>query len=128
MTPEILIVEDTPELSDIFSQVFRLKGLSTEVIGDGRSALARLDSAPPRAVILDLNMPEVSGLEVLRQIRSSETWKRVPVIVVTADWINSREAEDQADLVLLKPVTIDQLFTLVDRFLEPGGTGPLTRE
>lgn len=101
MTQVILLVEDTPSDEKLTLLAFRQCGVANriDVARDGAEALAYLgeNAAPgaglaplPSLVLLDLKLPKVDGLEVLRRIRAHERTKLVPVVVLTS----SREEED----------------------------------
>jgi DNA-binding response OmpR family regulator len=62
--PFALIVEDDIELSDIFSVVLRASGMDTEIVRDGKQALGRINATMPDVVVLDMHLPNVSGLEI----------------------------------------------------------------
>ncbi len=111
----VLIVEDDIELSDIFSTVLQANGAETLIVRDGNLALERIESMMPDAVILDMHLPNVSGAEILGQIRANPKLANVKVIVATADALLAQMSDKAADLVLLKPVSYMQLTSLVAR-------------
>jgi DNA-binding response OmpR family regulator len=104
-----LIIEDEPDLSAVFAEALAFVGLDTEVIGDGLVARERLAVIQPGIVILDLHLPHVSGLELLAFIHDQEHLQQTPVIVVTADVKLAKTLENQANLVLVKPITFAQM-------------------
>jgi DNA-binding response OmpR family regulator len=89
-----------------------MAGFDVETIRDGEAALERLAVVKPDVVILDLNLPHVSGIDVLQEIRSDPRLVNTRVVVVTAhdELINS--VQEQADLVLIKPVAFSQIRKL----------------
>ena len=113
--PLALIVEDEPDSAVIFSAALRAAGFDTEIIGDGRRALERLAVTLPGVVVLDLYLPRVSGVEVLRQIRADPRYRDVRVMVVTAAPDKAEVLEGQADLILIKPIGFTQLRDLAAR-------------
>ncbi len=116
--PIALIIEDDRDVVTLFRHVLDLAGYQTEIILHGQAAVRRLSDAEqpePDVILLGLILPEVSGTEILHLIRSNERLKDKPVIVITAESNAARNLEDQAELVLLKPVNIEQLSTLVKR-------------
>ena len=114
-----LIIEDNRDLAIIFSQALQAAGFVTGIIGDGEQALARLAMTTPNLVVLDLHMPHVSGLDILRHIRADGRLAETRVIVATADSSLTRGLREQADLVLIKPVSFTQLRDLAARFYVP---------
>jgi CheY-like chemotaxis protein len=109
----ILIVEDDIQLGQAFADVLAISGSKVALVTDGRSALTWLEGSKPDLIILDLHLPYVSGLEILDKIRTDERLKEMKVVVVTADAMRAQEADKQADLILLKPVSLEHLLQLV---------------
>ena len=123
MTSKILLVEDSPEDQDLIQMSLREGGLANEVVvaEDGREALdylfgegrfaGRSVKDAPAVVMLDLKLPRVDGLEVLRSIRGDERTKLQPVVILTS----SDEDRDRAACYALgansyvrKPVDFDE--------------------
>lgn len=77
----VLVVEDEPEIAEILEGYLRRDGYRTERAGDGKSALNLYRAAKPDLILLDIQLPEMDGLEVLRRVRSDGN---TPVIMVTA--------------------------------------------
>ena len=115
--PLALIIEDETDLAEIYSVALQGGGFETEVIRDGRAAIERLAGSPPAVVILDLHLPHVEGADILQKIRASENFSKTAVIVTTADVQLADDMHVKADLVLLKPVSVDQLRELARRML-----------
>lgn len=115
--PLALIIEDDFDLSEIFSAALQSDGLDTEVVRDGKAALERLKGTAPAIVLLDLNLPHVDGATILQNIHVTKHFEKTSVIIATADAQQADELRGTADLVLLKPVSVDQLRELVKRLL-----------
>ena len=113
--PFVLIVEDDPKLSDIFSVSLQSVGFDTEMIADGKVAISRLTEIVPTIVLLDLNLPGASGQEVLKNIRADERLDKTRVILATADAGLADMIRHEADFVLLKPISPLQLRELASR-------------
>ncbi|MBN2005893.1 MAG: response regulator [Anaerolineae bacterium] len=113
-----LIVEDEPDLAMIFSDTLKAGGFETEIIYDGAVAVARLKEMFPTVVVLDLNLPHVAGTDILRQIRADERHQKTRVIVATADPSMAEMLGDEADLVLLKPISPMQLRMMAERMVQ----------
>ena len=117
-----LIVEDEQDVATLSSHVLQSLGFETEIIEMGDKALARLAVTVPDVVLLDLHLPHgVSGIDILRQIRADQRLKATRVIIVTGQPHMADTLRDEADLVLLKPFSINQLSDLVAR-LRPRDT------
>ncbi len=110
------IIEDDPDAAIIFSKAIGAIGFETEIIRSGDKAIQRLAEAEPGLVLLDLHLPNVAGTDILQQIRDDARLKDIRVIIVTADPRLANTCEDQADLVLVKPVSFSQVRDLVARF------------
>jgi DNA-binding response OmpR family regulator len=120
--PQAIVVEDDLFLSEIYSDTLRGLGIQVETLYDGESAMQRLKSATPDLIILDLNLPKYSGIEIFHELRkradTSETW----VLIVTANpaqaaELSESELNSQNLLVLTKPISVDQLDQLAQRLV-----------
>lgn len=112
---QALVIEDHPDIADIFVRSLSAAGFETTVFQDGFDALKYLKTTAPAVVSLDLHLPEISGLDILREIRDDERLAETRVILVTADQHLAKTVEKDADLVLLKPVSFTQLRDLAAR-------------
>ncbi|WP_437318245.1 response regulator [Sorangium sp. So ce385] len=81
--PLALVVEDAPVARELLSGILRAIGLRVEEASDGREGLARARAAPPDVVLTDLEMPYMSGLEMVAELRRTPALARVPVVVLT---------------------------------------------
>jgi two-component system, chemotaxis family, chemotaxis protein CheY len=79
----ILVVDDSPTMRRMIIASLRDLGVAFEQAGSGLEAIERLAIAPVDLVLLDLNMPDVHGLEVLRFVRSHERFGSLPVVILT---------------------------------------------
>ena len=114
MTPPLaLIIEDDPKLSTIYDTVATQAGYETEIIRRGDEALKRLSFVSPSLILLDIHLPYVSGIELLKVIRATETLAKTPVIVLTADLYLADSLENQADYVIIKSYGVSRLRELV---------------
>jgi len=113
--PICIVVEDDPDLSIIFSEALTAAGFETQIIRDGQEAMDWLAESVPYLVILDMHLPQVAGTTILNFIRAEERLSNVLVVVVTADAITAEQVRDQADFVMVKPVSFRQLQDLTER-------------
>ena len=79
-----LVVEDEPEMLDIIRVNLEQAGYDVSLARDGVEAYEALETSEPQAVVLDLNLPNMSGFRFLRLVRRDSRWRSVPIIVVTA--------------------------------------------
>ncbi|UCH28512.1 MAG: response regulator, partial [Myxococcales bacterium] len=84
MGSRILVVEDEPDLAELVALNLRGAGHDVTVSLDGNSALAEIQRSQPDLVVLDVMLPDISGIEVCRRLRRSPQTVRLPVIMLTA--------------------------------------------
>ncbi|NJC97091.1 MAG: response regulator, partial [Anaerolineae bacterium] len=113
--PFALIVEDDRDIVALFRHVLDLAGYQTEIVLHGKAAVEYLATTTPDIVLLDLNLPGVSGGEILRMMRADERLKSVPVVVITAHVNLVETLTEMPQLVLIKPVNIEQMTNLIQR-------------
>jgi DNA-binding response OmpR family regulator len=82
--PKIMVVDDEPDVVRLVEFILQKENFEVVAASDGRTALGLLEEEKPDLIILDIMMPLMDGMEVLRQIRSHRTTSRVPVIMLTA--------------------------------------------
>jgi CheY-like chemotaxis protein len=112
----VLIVEDNPDLRDIFSRVFTKYDFQVSTAEDGQAALDSFLTQIPDVILLDINMPKVSGFEVLTHVQQYKETHNLKVIVVTGNSLAMQDDRaDLADLLLVKPVDINDLILFTIR-------------
>lgn len=84
MGQKILVVEDNELNLKLFCDLLRAHGFETEPVRDGREALDRARAFVPDLVVMDIQMPHVSGLELIEQMKADEELKAMPIMAVTA--------------------------------------------
>lgn len=124
---QILVVEDQPFNQALMSEVLELQGYAVEVIDNGQKMLEILHSplvkpqSLPHLILMDIQLPEVDGFELIRQLKAHPTWNRVPVIAVTALAMpgdRDRCLQAGADDYLSKPLDLEKVITTVRSFVE----------
>ena len=110
-----LIVEDDQDLAIIFARALQEAGFETQIVQAGDTALMWLSSTTPDVVVLDLHLPRVSGEDILHQIRADPRLAGIKVIIATADPQLAKVLQEEADLVLIKPIGFNQLRDLAAR-------------
>ena len=81
---KVLMIEDDPVVALVYERFLIAHGFAVTVVRDGAAGLELLATSPPDAVLLDLMMPKVNGLNVLRAIRANPALAELPVLVMTA--------------------------------------------
>jgi two-component system response regulator VicR len=113
----VLIAEDNDDLRTIFYKAFDKTIFNITLAIDGEEAITRIDELLPDIIILDVDMPKISGFGVLDYLQ--ETNRHPKVILVTGNTIAADAPQAEfADLVLVKPVSIRELITFVNRFTQ----------
>ncbi|HEX2622728.1 MAG TPA: response regulator [Phototrophicaceae bacterium] len=118
-----LVVEDNIELGYIYAAALEMADFSVEHIIDGKQALQRMEGKIPDLVVLDMNLPHVSGHFIYKNLRSDEKFTGMPVIIATA---NSLLAEalgpvmGPRDVLLIKPISPTQLRNIARGLFPPG--------
>lgn len=112
--PRLLLVEDDPELRTLYTAVLRLAKFEVHPCPDGLAALHYLDQHDFDAIVLDLHLPRVSGIEVYKELRAHRASRDVPIVVCTG-------MDPVPDLpgatILYKPCAPEELLATVRRVL-----------
>ena len=114
--PFALIIEDDRDIASLFRHIIDIAGYRTEIAFHGQAAIERLRTSKPEIVILDLNLPGVTGNDILSLIRKDQRLTQTKIIVATAHAYMADSLSYEPDLILLKPVSLDQLTRFVKRF------------
>jgi DNA-binding response OmpR family regulator len=118
--PSVLIVEDDPSVARLLELMLGVEGMDTEVVAEGATARVRLAGPATDLVVLDVMLPGVDGLTLLRELRERRAWSSSRVIVLTA-----LDGDEQvwagwaagADYYLTKPFDVTQLRDVAERLL-----------
>jgi len=113
--PFALLIEDDRDIATLFRHVLDMAGYNSECVYDGLEAMKRLAVLQPDVVLLDLQLPGLSGVDILKNMRADERLKTIPVVVITAYAYYAKSLPVEPDLFLLKPVDIHDLSNLIQR-------------
>ena len=110
---KVLIVEDEQSISNFISMVLNASGYDTIIVGSGEEALTMIASHCPDLIVLDLGLPDMDGMEVLKSVRK---WSNLPVVVVSArnhehDKVDALDYG--ADDYLVKPFGTSELLARI---------------
>lgn len=121
MAKTILIVEDNDLNMKLFNDLLQAHGYETLQTKDGREAVEIVRRHRPDLVLMDIQLPEISGLEVTKMIKSDDELKEIPVIAVTAFAMKGDEEkirEGGCEGYIAKPISVPTFLETVARFLE----------
>ena len=126
MTKRILIVDDKNELLHLMRRVLEDEQYQVSILQEGRDAIARVKSQLPDLLILDLKLGDVSGQDILKQLKDDHVTEDIPVIVYTAAVLEAEEVTRlvsgnpvryQGVHVVQKPFELESLLALVQQVL-----------
>jgi two-component system cell cycle response regulator DivK len=121
MAKRILVVEDNDLNRKLFCDVLKSQGYAVEPVADGRDALDRARSFVPNLVIMDIQLPNVSGLDLIEAAKADRLLRTIPVLAVTAyagKGDEERIRDAGADAYLAKPVSIGPFMAAVKALIE----------
>jgi two-component system phosphate regulon response regulator PhoB len=121
MIKRVLLVEDEPDLNETISFNLDSEGYEVASVFNGKDALKAIEKKKPDLILLDLMLPDMSGLEICRELRSSKKTKKIPIMMVTAkgeevDRIVGFELG--ADDYIVKPFSIREFMLRVSAMLK----------
>ncbi len=115
----VLIVEDDPDTLTYFRTLLEDAGYSTVAAEDGEQALKKINASRPDLITLDISMPERSGVRFYRDMKESNEWKGIPIIIVTGvsnefeKFISTRRHVPPPEGYLSKPIDKEQMLSLI---------------
>lgn len=93
MSKNILIVDDSESIREVVSFTLENEGYNVLIGVDGKDALRFLDGSPIDLIITDLHMPEMNGIELIKNVRAMENYKRIPILFLTTESQTSKKME-----------------------------------
>jgi two-component system cell cycle response regulator DivK len=118
---KILVVEDNELNLKLFCDLLRAHGYAAEPVRDGREAVARARDFQPDLIVMDIQMPYISGLELIEQIKGDDELKRMPIMAVTAYAAKGDEERIRdagAEGYVSKPISLMKFIGSVRALLE----------
>ena len=124
----ILVVDDEPDVRNFLSAILEDAGFIVDTADDGLDAFRKLEANPPDLMTLDMIMPGLSGVKVIRKMRKDERWEKLPVIVITAHARDELGSEDikgfyampskfRPKTTIEKPISPDKLIKVISEVL-----------
>ena len=119
--PKAVIVEDDFKLSELYKTVLEQCQYETTIIGSGREAQKKFQTSVPKLIILDVHLPYISGLDLLKELQEDERFNNTLIIIVTADVYTANSLEGKVKNVILKTYGINKLSRLATDHLKAEG-------
>ena len=123
MAKRVLVVEDNELNLKLFCDLLRAHGFIAEPVRDGREAVARAREFAPELIVMDIQMPHVTGYEIILELKADADLRTIPVMAVTA--YAGREDEERiraagASAYVSKPITLMRFIAAVEDLLRDG--------
>ena len=120
MSARILCVEDNPQNMRLVRKILKHEGYTVLEAEDGASGLAVAETEKPDLILMDINLPDIDGLEVTRRIKAQAHLKQIPIVALTANAMYGDEERCLAagcDGYIAKPVSKEKLVTSIEMYL-----------
>ena len=106
---KILLIDDDPVVISLYTALFRHNGFQVESASDGEEGLERLRASAPDAVVLDLSMPKVNGLQWLQAVRADGRHEKIPIVILTTSelGLTAQAAKNAGALAVLSKFRAD---------------------
>ena len=121
MSKKVLIVEDNELNMKLFHDLLEAHGIGTIETRDGTRVLEIARAERPDLILMDIQLPEVSGLEVIKWLKSDDELKTIPVIAITAFAMKGDEQkirEGGCEDYISKPISVTRFLEVVDTYLK----------
>jgi two-component system cell cycle response regulator DivK len=120
MAKTVLIVEDSELNMRLFNDLLEAFGYKTVKSRDGRQAIPLAREHKPDLIIMDIQLPEISGLELTDRMKKDEALKKIPIVAVTAFAMRGDEQKIMAagcDAYLSKPISVTTFLETISKFI-----------
>lgn len=119
---QVLFIDDDTDALETYKKAVALRDHEAVVASDGNQAWEKLSQFDIRLIIVDLNLPDISGVELIERLSHEETTKSIPVVVLSA--LPEKELINQvtdagARMFLSKPVPLHKLLTVIEKYVSP---------
>ncbi len=122
MSKTILIVEDNELNMKLFNDLLQAHGYNTLQAKDGRVVVDLTRKNRPDLILMDIQLPEISGLEITKMLKADDDLRSIPVVAITAFAMKGDEQKIRnggCDGYIAKPISVASFLQTVSRFLEP---------
>ncbi|MBF0345258.1 MAG: response regulator [Nitrospirae bacterium] len=120
MKKTILVADDSPSIRQIVKLTLKEAGYNVLEACDGVEALSKLDETTVHLILLDLNMPKIDGIEVIKGVRANPVHKFVPIVMITTESSTAKRQEGRAQGAtgwIIKPFKQEQLLSVVKKLV-----------
>lgn len=120
MSATVLYIEDNPQNMRLVRKMLKVGGYDMEEAMDGLTGIERVKEVMPDLILVDINLPDIDGIEVTNRIKSDPELQRIPIIALTANAMfgdRERYLEAGCDGYLAKPISKKELLGIVESFL-----------
>jgi DNA-binding response OmpR family regulator len=123
----VVIVEDEPDTAEMFAELLNIEGFQVKKAYGGTAGIDLVSKERPYAVLLDLMMPDVSGLEVLGYMRRDPRLENIPVVVISGRPVPPEmdaELESGATVYAMKPISLDDMMGAIQTAVDKSRARP----
>ncbi|MEZ4513753.1 MAG: response regulator [Chloroflexota bacterium] len=118
---KVLYIEDNEDNRKLVNRILRAAGITVDLVPDGKTGLKRVESELPDLILVDINLPEIDGYTVVRELRKTYDQKQLPILALTAHALK----DDQEKCIaagcngyIAKPIDVDSLPEQILSYLE----------
>jgi two-component system, cell cycle response regulator DivK len=125
MSATVLHVEDNPDNRMVVRDLLLFRGYRVVEVADGEEALAAVERERPDIILMDVQLPHISGLEAARRIKAREDLRHIPIVAVTSFALSGDDKKAYAagcDAYIAKPYKVRELLKLIEDLLPPAPT------
>jgi DNA-binding response OmpR family regulator len=118
-SPVALVVDDDQNIARVLTQMLRKRGFAVAAAFNGLEAIEAIKKRKPDVMLLDLKMPEMDGYQVIQKVKTTEEWKDIPIVVMTAHHIDSERIDvlKLAATQLSKPLQPEDIVNRVEELV-----------
>ena len=115
---KVLLIDDNPQITEIFERFFKLKGIECKVINEGKSGLEEIKNERYDVIFLDIAMSDFNGYDILKSLKNQNSRDK-NIVILTASNIDINELDNFKDVgikeILTKPVSLYEIDKIIQR-------------
>lgn len=122
MTKKVLVVEDNELNMKLFHDLLEAHGIDTVQASNGKNVVELAQKEKPDLILMDIQLPEISGLDLTKTLKSNDELKDIPVIAVTAFAMKGDEQkirEGGCEDYISKPISVSHFIEVIQKYLKP---------